>query len=72
MTALRFLAPRAESLALVAILLTVATFAAAASFTHVHDWTMRNSPALSPRYVRHDRLSSHPDGWVTDDVSGGR
>jgi peptidoglycan/LPS O-acetylase OafA/YrhL len=45
MTALRFVAERGEGLLLVGILLTVAGFAGAASFTHVHDWTMRNSPA---------------------------
>lgn len=44
----RFLAVRGEGLVLVAILLTVAGFAGAASFTHVHDWTMANSPAGTP------------------------
>jgi peptidoglycan/LPS O-acetylase OafA/YrhL len=39
---------RGETLALGAILLTVAGFAGAASFTHVHDWTMRNTPAGTP------------------------
>jgi hypothetical protein len=39
---------RAEGVVLVAILLTVAGFAGAASFTHVHDWTMHNSPAGTP------------------------
>ncbi|RZU52530.1 hypothetical protein EV385_4396 [Krasilnikovia cinnamomea] len=38
-------ATRVEGLVLVAILLVVAGFAGAASFTHVHDWTMRHSPA---------------------------
>ena len=38
-------AERVESLLLVAILLTVGGFAGAASFTHVKDWTMANSPA---------------------------
>jgi hypothetical protein len=40
--------PRAEQiegLLLVAILLTVGGFAGAASFTHVKEWTMANSPA---------------------------
>src|SRR5512144_3214613 len=45
---LRFLAARGEGLVVVANLLTVAGFAGAASFTHVHDWTMRNSPAGTP------------------------
>ncbi|GGM50973.1 DUF2637 domain-containing protein [Dactylosporangium sucinum] len=35
---------RAESGAQVLILLAVAGMAGAASFTHVHDWTMHNSP----------------------------
>jgi hypothetical protein len=39
---------RAEGLVLTLILLTVAGFAGAASFTHVHDWTMTNSPAGTP------------------------
>ncbi len=38
-------AERIEGLLLVAILLIVAGFAGAASFTHVKDWTMANSPA---------------------------
>ncbi|MEV6971084.1 hypothetical protein AB0M47_38885 [Hamadaea sp. NPDC051192] len=33
-----------ETFVLVVILLTVGGFAGAASFTHVHDWTMTNSP----------------------------
>ncbi|MER7455681.1 DUF2637 domain-containing protein [Micromonospora sp. NPDC126480] len=37
-------AERVEGLVLVAILLTVAGFAGAASFTHVKDWTLDNSP----------------------------
>ncbi|MCM0673922.1 DUF2637 domain-containing protein [Micromonospora phytophila] len=37
-------ADRAEGLVLVAILLIVAGFAGAASFTHVKDWTLDNSP----------------------------
>lgn len=36
---------RAESAVQVLILLFVAGMAGAASFTHVHDWTMRNAPA---------------------------
>jgi hypothetical protein len=36
---------RIEGALLVAILLTVGGFAGAASFTHVKDWTMANSPA---------------------------
>ena len=35
---------RFETTVLVFILLTVGGFAGAASFTHVHDWTMTNSP----------------------------
>ncbi|MEW2330486.1 DUF2637 domain-containing protein [Micromonospora chersina] len=35
---------RAEGLVLVVILLLVASFAGAASFTHVKDWTLDNSP----------------------------
>ncbi|GIF70980.1 DUF2637 domain-containing protein [Asanoa siamensis] len=35
---------RLEGIALVLILLTVAGFAGAASFTHVKDWTLANSP----------------------------
>ncbi|MEH0984970.1 DUF2637 domain-containing protein [Micromonospora sp. CPCC 205556] len=38
-------ADRAEGLVLVVILLLVAGFAGAASFTHVKDWTLDNSPA---------------------------
>ncbi|GAA1505567.1 hypothetical protein GCM10009827_018990 [Dactylosporangium maewongense] len=34
-----------ESVVLAAIVLVVAGMAGAASFTHVHDWTMANSPA---------------------------
>ncbi|MEU0559393.1 DUF2637 domain-containing protein [Dactylosporangium sp. NPDC006015] len=34
-----------EGILLVVILLVVAGMAGAASFTHVHDWTMENSPA---------------------------
>ncbi|MCM0674681.1 hypothetical protein NCC78_08265 [Micromonospora phytophila] len=36
--------PRIEGVVLVLILLTVAGFAGAASFTHVKDWTLANSP----------------------------
>lgn len=36
---------RIEGVVLVVILLTVAGFAGAASFTHVKDWTLANSPA---------------------------
>jgi len=39
---------RAEGLAQVAILLAVGVMAGAASFTHVHDWTMHNAPAGTP------------------------
>jgi hypothetical protein len=35
---------RAETIAQVLILLLIAAMAGAASFTHVHDWTMRNAP----------------------------
>jgi hypothetical protein len=38
-------AGRFEGVLLVVILLVVAGFAGAASFTHVKDWTMQNSPA---------------------------
>ncbi|MFG3641818.1 DUF2637 domain-containing protein [Micromonospora sp. NPDC047762] len=38
-------ADRVEGLVLVVILLIVAGFAGAASFTHVKDWTLDNSPA---------------------------
>lgn len=38
----------AENAVLVLILLVVAAVAGAASFTHVHDWTMTNSPAGTP------------------------
>ncbi|MFU8849903.1 DUF2637 domain-containing protein [Micromonospora sp. SL1-18] len=39
---------RVERAALVLILLTVGGAAGAASFTHVHDWTMGNSPTGTP------------------------
>ena len=35
---------RTETIAQVFILLLIAGMAGAASFTHVHDWTMRNAP----------------------------
>jgi hypothetical protein len=35
---------RTEAIAQVLILLLIASMAGAASFTHVHDWTMRNAP----------------------------
>jgi hypothetical protein len=35
---------RTETIAQVLILLLIAAMAGAASFTHVHDWTMRNAP----------------------------
>jgi hypothetical protein len=37
-----------ETFVLVLILLAVGLAAGAASFTHVHDWTMRNSPSSTP------------------------
>ncbi|GAA4939200.1 hypothetical protein GCM10025331_26440 [Actinoplanes utahensis] len=39
---------RIEGLTLAAILTTVAVAAGWASFTHVHDWTMRHAPAGTP------------------------
>ena len=39
---------KAEGLVLIAILLLVAGAAGAASFTHVHDWTMHNTPPGTP------------------------
>jgi hypothetical protein len=39
---------KAEGLVLVAILILVAGFAGAASFTHVKDWTLANSPPGTP------------------------
>lgn len=59
MNALRFLAERGEGLALVTILLVVAGFAGTASFTHVHDWTMRNSPPGTPDWF----------GWANATIS---
>ncbi len=52
MTTTRTRAEKAESLALVAILIVVAGFAGAASFTHVKDWTLANSPSGTPGLVR--------------------
>jgi hypothetical protein len=40
--------PRLETASQITIMLTVAGIAGAASFTHVHDWTMANSPAGTP------------------------
>lgn len=36
---------RVEDVVLVVILLVVGSFSGAASFTHVHDWTMQHTPA---------------------------
>ncbi|MCT2282082.1 hypothetical protein M3G91_31235 [Micromonospora chalcea] len=44
MTTDRTAGPRIEGLVLVLILIAVAGFAGAASFTHVKDWTLANSP----------------------------
>ncbi|WP_374103717.1 hypothetical protein [Micromonospora sp. U56] len=52
-------AERAEGALLVLILLVVGAAAGWASFTHVHDWTMRNSPAGTPDAF----------GWVNACVS---
>jgi hypothetical protein len=52
-------AERAERAALVVILLTVGLAAGWASFTHVHHWTMANSPAGTPDAF----------GWVNACVS---
>jgi hypothetical protein len=41
-------ADRAETVVLAAILTVVAVAAGWASFTHVHDWTMRHAPAGTP------------------------
>lgn len=41
---------RVEVALLVLILLVVAVFAGAASFTHVKEWTMANSPAGTPEW----------------------
>jgi hypothetical protein len=45
MTTERTAGERVEGVVQVVILLAVAGMAGAASFTHVHDWTMHNSPA---------------------------
>src|SRR3954447_15110186 len=50
---------RAESVLLAVILTIVAVAAGWASFTHVHDWTMRHAPAGTP-----DRF-----GWVNAVIS---
>jgi hypothetical protein len=47
-TPVRSRGQQAEGLVLVAILLLVAGFAGAASFTHVKDWTLANSPHGTP------------------------
>ncbi|MDR7278683.1 DUF2637 domain-containing protein [Catenuloplanes atrovinosus] len=52
-------AERFEGVVLVLILLTVGTLAGAASFTHVHDWTMDNSPAGTPDWF----------GWANAAIS---
>src|SRR5215207_4540701 len=44
-TLMRTRAERAEGLVQVVILLAIGSMAGAASFTHMHDWTMDNSPA---------------------------
>jgi hypothetical protein len=48
MTAVKSRTEKVEGLVLVAILLLVAIAAGAASFTHVHDWTMDNTPVGTP------------------------
>jgi hypothetical protein len=50
---------RAESALLAVILTVVAVAAGWASFTHVHDWTMRHAPADSPDLF----------GWVNAVIS---
>src|SRR3954449_5206665 len=52
-------ADRIESLTLAVILTTVALSAGWASFTHVHDWTMRHAPAGTPELF----------GWVNAVIS---
>src|SRR3954451_8992474 len=52
-------AEQVEGVALVAILLAVGGMAGAASFTHVHDWTMRNSPTGTPEWF----------GWANAAIS---
>ncbi|MGW4942982.1 hypothetical protein ACWEOZ_15510 [Actinoplanes sp. NPDC004185] len=48
MTAVKARTEKVEGLVLVAILLLIAVAAGAASFTHVHDWTMDNTPTGTP------------------------
>ena len=50
---------RVEALVLVTILITVGLAAGAASFTHVHDWTMHNTPAGTPGWF----------GWANAAIS---
>jgi hypothetical protein len=45
---MKFHVERIEGLTLAAILTTVALAAGWASFSHVHDWTMRHTPAGTP------------------------
>ena len=45
---MKLTAERIEGLTLTAILTTVALAAGWASFSHVHDWTMRHAPAGTP------------------------
>ncbi|MEU4422918.1 hypothetical protein AB0F81_20005 [Actinoplanes sp. NPDC024001] len=45
---MKLTADRIEGLTLAAILTVVAVAAGWASFTHVHDWTMRHAPAGTP------------------------
>jgi hypothetical protein len=52
-------ADRMESFTLAVILTTVAVAAGWASFTHVHDWTMRHAPAGTPDLF----------GWVNAVIS---
>ena len=52
-------ADRIEALTLAAILTTVAVAAGWASFTHVHDWTMRHAPQGTPDLF----------GWVNAVIS---
>ena len=48
-----------EGLVLVAITVVIGVMAGAASFTHMHDWTMANSPAGTPQWF----------GWANAVVS---
>jgi hypothetical protein len=52
-------AERTEGFVLVVILLVVGTLAGLASFTHVHDWTMDNSPTDTPDWF----------GWANAAIS---